>query len=280
MIEIDQQVQQLLFATAYKMTGEIAASQDISQEAISKYLQAKSNALGIKNHRSYLIKTTINTAINHLQRCQKERAAYIGTWLPEPILQSENSLDYQLDLDYGITVLLSQLNPKERAIFILKESFEYSYEELASTLNLTNANCRKIYQRLQQKIKPSNQDVITKNKTKKRIIQAFMEASKTGELDTLVGVLKEDIALYSDGGGKVMAAKNILHGIEVCSKFLWGIYNKFNQAPRFVLQNINNELGFLTYVGDELISVGLLEVEGEQISRIYFIRNPDKIYLK
>lgn len=280
MIEIDQKTQELLFATAYKMTGEIATSQDICQEAISKYLQANNKATRIKNHRSYLIKITINTAINYLNRCKKERTAYFGTWLPEPILQTETSIDYQLDLDYGITVLLSQLNPKERAIFILKESFAYSYDELSNTLDLTNANCRKIYQRLQEKIKPSNQDILTKNKIKERIIRAFMEASKTGQLDSLVGVLKEDIALYSDGGGKVSAAKNSLHGLEICSKFLWGIYSKFEQAPRFVLQYVNNELGFLTYVGEELISIGLLEIEGEQISKIYFIRNPDKIHLK
>ncbi len=280
MIEIDQQVQQLLFATAYKMTGEIAASQDISQEAIHKYLQAKSNSTSIKNHRAYLIRITINTAIDHLNRCQKERAAYIGTWLPEPILQTETTLDYQLDLDYGITVLLSQLNPKERAIFILKESFDYSYDDLSSTLDLSPANCRKIYQRLQQKIKTANRDIPTENKTKERIIRAFIEASKTGQLDALVGTLKEDIALYSDGGGKVTAAKNSLHGMEVCAKFLWGIYSKFDQTPRFVLQNVNNELGFLTYVGTELISVGLLEIQGEQISKIYFIRNPDKIHLE
>lgn len=280
MIEIDQKTQELLFATAYKMTGEIATSQDICQEAISKYLQANNKATRIKNHRSYLIKITINTAINYLNHCKKERTAYLGTWLPEPILQTETSIDYQLDLDYGITVLLSQLNPKERAIFILKESFAYSYDELSNTLDLTNANCRKIYQRLQEKIKPSNQDILTKNKIKERIIRAFMEASKTGQLDSLVGVLKEDIALYSDGGGKVSAAKNSLHGLEICSKFLWGIYSKFEQAPRFVLQYVNNELGFLTYVGEELISIGLLEIEGEQISKIYFIRNPDKIHLK
>jgi RNA polymerase sigma-70 factor (ECF subfamily) len=280
MIEIDQQIQQLLFATAYKMTGEISASQDISQEAISKYLHASANSTSIKNHRSYLIKITINTAIDHLNRCQKERTAYIGTWLPEPILRTETNIDYQLDLDYGITVLLSQLTPKERAIFILKESFVYTYVELSDTLGLSNSNCRKIYQRLQQKINPSNRDIATKNKTKERIIRAFMEASKTGQLDILVGVLKEDIALYSDGGGKVTAATNSLHGIEICSKFLWGIYSKFEQKPRFVLQYMNNELGFLTYLGEELISVGLIEVEGEQISRIYFIRNPDKIHLE
>lgn len=280
MIEIDQQIQELLFATAYKMTGEIATSQDICQEAISKYLQANKKTTRIKNHRSYLIKITINTAINHLNRCKKERAAYFGTWLPEPILQTETSIDYQLDLDYGVTVLLSQLNPKERAIFILKESFAYSYDDLSNTLDLSNANCRKIYQRLQEKIKPSNQDILTKNKIKERIIRAFMEASKTGQLDSLVGVLKEDIALYSDGGGKVSAAKHSLHGIEICSKFLWGIYSKFEQTPHFVLQYVNNELGFLTYVGEELISIGLLEIEGEQISKIYFIRNPDKIHLK
>lgn len=280
MIKIDEQIQQLLFATAYKMTGEIATSKDISQEAIAKYIQANNKqVIHIKNHRSYLIRTTINTAIDYLNQSKKERGAYWGTWLPEPIINSEYSIDYQLDLSYGITVLLSQLSPKERAVFILKESFDYTYEELAQVLNLTNANCRKIYQRLKAKIKPSNRTILAENKTKERIIHAFIKASNTGQLDTLLSILKEDIALYSDGGGKVSAAKNILYGIESCRKFLWGLYAKFEQTPRFVIQEINQEIGFLTYVGEELISIGLLEVEGEQVSRIYFIRNPDKIHL-
>lgn len=280
MLKIDEQLQQLLFATAYKMTGEIAASEDIRQEAISKYLQATQKTTPIKNHRSYLIKTAINTAIDYLNACKKQRAAYTGTWLPEPILNSNTKVHYHLDLDYSITVLLSRLSPKERAIFILKESFDYSYKDLADTLDLSNANCRKIYQRLQEKIKTPEQHLIRKNEDKQRIIEAFIKASNTGQLDTLVGILKEDIALYSDGGGKVSAATNILHGLEICSKFLWGIYSKFDQTPRFVLQMINNEPGFLTYVGDELISVGLLDVEDGQISKIFFIRNPDKIHLK
>lgn len=279
MLKIDEQLQQLLFATAYKMTGEIAASEDIRQEAIRKYLEATQKVTLISNHRSYLIKTTINTAIDYLNDCKKQRAAYTGTWLPEPILSSNTKLHYGLDLDYSITVLLSRLSPKERAVFILKESFDYSYKDLTDTLDLSNANCRKIYQRLQEKINLPKQDVVHKNKEKQRIIQAFIEASNTGQLETLVDVLKEDIALYSDGGGKVSAATNILHGLEVCAKFLWGIYTKFNQSPRFVLQMINNEPGFLTYVGDELISVGLLDIQDGKISKIYFIRNPDKIHL-
>lgn len=278
-LKIDQSLQQLLFAIAYKMTGEIALSQDISQEAIRKFLSPKRNLKLIKNPRAYLIKTTIHTTIDALNQRKKERELYIGTWLPEPILQPEIIAESHLDLNYGMVVMLSKLTPKERAIFILKEAFDYSYLELAELLDLTTANCRKIFQRLQAKLRQKKRPITTQNSTKKRIIQAFMHATETGQMEALIAVLKEDIALYSDGGGKVSAARNVLHGIHVCSQFLLGIYNKLPTTPEFVITSVNNEIGFLTYVDGQLISVGIIEIEDQQVSQLYFMRNPDKIHL-
>lgn len=278
-LKIDQSLQQLLFAIAYKMTGEIALSQDISQEAIRKFLSPQRNLKLIKNPRAYLIKTTIHTAIDALNQRKKERELYIGTWLPEPILQPEIIAESHLDLNYGMVVMLSKLTPKERAIFILKEAFDYSYLELAELLDLTTANCRKIFQRLQAKLRQKKRPITTQNSTKKRIIQAFMHATETGQMEALIAVLKEDIALYSDGGGKVSAARNVLHGIHVCSQFLLGIYNKLPTTPEFVITSVNNEIGFLTYVDGQLISVGIIEIEDQQVSQLYFMRNPDKIHL-
>ncbi|BDS10333.1 sigma-70 family RNA polymerase sigma factor [Aureispira anguillae] len=276
--KINQQLQELLFATAYKMIGEISISQDISQEAIRKYLSMSKPASSIHNPRSYVIKIAIHLSIDYLNKKKKERENYIGTWLPEPIVHQEKAFHHKLDLDYGITVMLSRLSPKERAVFILKESFDYSYQELSETLDLRMDNCRKLYQRLKQKIKTPSNNQTAENEAKKQLIQAFIKASQTGQLDGLINVLKEDIALYSDGGGKISAAKNVLHGIDICSKFLLGIYNKFTERPRIVMTEINNELGFLTYVGEHLISIGLLELDAHKISKIYFIRNPDKIH--
>lgn len=278
-LPIDEHLQQILFSIAYKMTGEISISQDIKQEAISKYLDPKINHDKIENPRSYLIKITVNTAIDYLNQQRKERESYVGTWLPEPIIQPEKIVHTNLDIDYGITLMLSRLTPKERAIFILKKSFDYSYSELAETLALQAPNCRKIYQRLKEKINKPNYKSSNQHKDKKRIVQTFLHAAQTGNLEKLIGILKKDIALYSDSGGKVSAARNVLYGLENCSKFLWGIYNKYSEALQIVLAPVNNEVGFIIYTDEPFPSIGMIDLEDGKVSSIYFVRNPDKIHI-
>lgn len=279
MIEINELLYQQLFAIAYKMTGEIASSKDICQDAISKFLSPQLNKFNIINQQAYLIKITVNTAIDYLSRTSKEREKYIGTWLPEPILNSENFIHSSIDIDYGITVVLSQLNPNERAIFILKESFDYSYVELSEILNLSVVNCRKIYQRLQEKIQLPKEESVVLLADKMRLINAFVLASQTGQVQELIYVLKEDISLYSDGGGKATAAKNILYGLEVCAKFLQGIYSKNAANIRIEMGMSNQEPSLLIYENNVLATIGLIEVTQGQISRFYFVRNPDKIHV-
>lgn len=281
MITIDKEIHGQLFAIAYKMTGQVAVSKDICQEAIRKCLEVDANV--IQNTKAYLIKATINTAISHLNKTKKERESYWGTWLPEPIIiNSSNAWDYNLDLDFGLTVVLSNLNPKERAIFILKESFDFSYEELSKLLELTPENCRKIYQRLKEKIPNKNSQAI-RIQEKERLLSAFITASQQGDLSSLIQVLKEDIALYSDGGGKISAAKNILHGVDTILKFLTGLYKKQLEQPNihvdYKLQLVNGEPGFLLYENHQLATVGFFEMENNLVTKLFFVRNPDKIRL-
>lgn len=275
-MEINEQLRQELFAIAYKMTGQVSLSQDICQDVFQKILDSKTNFNKVKHHRAYVIKMTVNQSLDVLKQQQKERLAYAGVWLPEPVFDSHQAYS-TLDLDYGITVLLSRLNPKERAVFLLKESFDYSYAELAETLELTVVNCRKIYQRLQTKLKKNNQTTIAEKGTKERVLKAFLEAVHEGQLDGLVTMLKEDIALYSDGGGKVAAARNVLYGIEACFKFMWGIYSKFLQNARFEFGSVNQEPCLFIYEREQLATVVLIQLEDDQISELYFIRNPDKL---
>jgi len=275
MVEISQALQNQLFAVAYKMTGRVALSQDIRQEVIAKYLEKERPS--IENPKAYLIRMVINTTLSYLKNEQKERKNYVGVWLPEPILQQADAIDNSLDLSYGMTVLLSKLNPKERAVFILRTSFDLPYRTIAEMLELTTANCRKIYQRTTPKIKQDTTDKVVQNQEKKKIIQAFLAAAQKGNFDTLVQALREDIAIYSDGGGKVAAAINPLFGLDVCLKFLLGIYRKLDDTNRIELQMINGEQGFVVFENEQIVSVAVLEMEGGQLSKFYFIRNPDKI---
>lgn len=275
---LQDSIRKILFSTAYKMVGEVAASEDIIQDVLSKFL-VKKDKNQVKNIKSYLIKSVVNLALNYLDKQKKIRDNYYGIWLPEPILQTENQLDNQLDIQYGMAVLLTKLSPKERAVFILRESFGFPHHEIAALLQLSADNTRQLYQRAKPKIKQKKLTKIINSEIKKQLIDSFLKAINTGDLSILISKLKSDIALYSDGGGKVAAAKNILYG-EACFKFLFGLYSKL-QGNIYIKETlINNELGILIYEkGQEKpMTIGSFELDGDQIQNIYFVRNPEKMH--
>mgnify|MGYP000250583517 CR=1 FL=1 len=274
---LQDDIRKILFSTAYKMIGEVTASEDIVQDVLSKYSIKKDKDL-VNNFKSYLIKSVINHTLNYLQKQKKIRDNYYGIWLPEPVLQTENQLDNQLDIQYGMTVLLTRLSPTERAVFILRESFDFPHSEIGELLQLSTANVRKLYQRAQPKIKQKQSPKIINSDIKKQLIDGFVKAINTGDLTVLITRLKSDIALYSDGGGKVAAAKNILYG-EACLKFLLGLYSKLQGNIYIKKTLINNELGILIFEkGQEKpMTIGSFELVNNQIQSIYFVRNPEKM---
>jgi len=274
----DPNLRKILFSTAYKMLGEVNSSEDIVQDVLSKFLtKAPSN---IQNEKSYLIKMVINHSLNYLNRQKKTRESYYGTWLPEPIIQTHQQIDYQLDVDYGMTVLLSQLTPQERAVFILRTSFDYPHAEIAELLHLSTVQVRKLFQRAQPKIQNKSIKTAIDPKEKQALISSFLTAISSGDIQLLISKLKSDIILYSDGGGKVAAAKNPLYG-EFCAKFLLGLHQKNHEniivKPCFV----NNELSIMLFMNNSKKpdTIGIFEIKDGQIQTIYFIRNPEKINL-
>ena len=275
-------LQKTLFCVAYKMIGEIAPSEDIVQDTITAYLEksAKRELSHIQNLKKYLITATTNRSINYLKRIKKERANYFGVWLPEPILNESQLIDFQLDMDYGITFLLSYLQPKERAVFILKHGFDFTFKEIGEALQLKEATCRKTFQRLQVKLTKEAQQVAVKRTQKERLLKAFLAVGKTDGLDHLIAILKEDIVIYSDGGGKKSAAKVPLVGITICSKFLLGLFKKKGTELRTEYAMVNGAPALKLYdLEDTLDTIVVLNLDDFQINKLFFIRNPDKFQL-
>lgn len=273
-------LQPILFATAYKMIGEIQASEDIVQDTLAIYLQkiAKKELENVKNIKSYLIKSTINRSINYLKKIKRERENYYGVWLPEPIINYEEKVDYQLDVGYGITFLLSKFTPKERAVFILKNAFDFSFKEIGEAIQLKEATCRKTFQRLQVKLTKNALPFKVEKAEKERLINAFLAVGESGDLTSFIAILKEDMVVYSDGGGKVTAAKIPLVGLETCLKFLFGIYQKIKGNLSFEVSSINGEPALLLKNKEGNLETAMLfDVMGGQINNFYFIRNPDKL---
>ncbi len=275
-----RELQKSLFAAAYKMIGEVAPSEDVAQETIAVFLSksAKNELTEVVDVKKYLIKTAINRSINYLKKIKKERANYVGVWLPQPILNFSESIEARVDIDYGLTFLLSRLTPKERAVFILKKAFDFTFKEIGEALTLKEATCRKTFQRLQVKLATPTTDLAVDKNMKERLLEGFLSVGQENGMNQLISILKNDIVIYSDGGGKKSAATKPLIGVETCTKFLLGLFQKrgheliasyaeVNGAPALQLRTLEGELD----------TILLFTLENYQINQLFFIRNPDKL---
>jgi len=271
-------LQRRLFGVSYQMLGTAAAAEDIAQECIADFL-SKKESTSIQNPEAYLVRTAINKSLNHLKK--EQRSTYIGSWLPEPILDESFRMESRLDLSFGFALLLDKLNPNERAVFILRESFDFPFSDIAEQFELKEASARKLFQRAKAKLKDAEKSRPLPHKSEQqKLITAFMKAIEQGQLDQLQELLKEDMVLWSDGGGKKAAALKPLHGREVCLKFIFGLIQKAakqGQAVKTELQSIENETVIYQYLDRKLDSIILFGTQEGLIEAIYIQRNPEKM---
>ena len=269
-----------LFATAYNMTGEVHEAEDIIQDAFEDVLKKKDK--DIKNAKSYLTRIVINKSIDRLKDLKAAREHYPALWLPEPLITDTDSPHKTDVLPYAILYLIEVLNPIERAVFILRESFGESYDEIAALCGITTDNCRQILHRAKAKIKGGSlSSDVTEEKRNNLLIQEFLKACVTQNTGTLTELLRQDIVLYSDGGGKVVAARKILEGASNVAKFLSGVirkaFDKWKGARQIL---VNNEPALMMPDDNGVYMVVIPEVYGGKLAKLFIMRNPDKIFLK
>lgn len=266
-----------LFSVAYNILGEIEESEDIVQDVFEYYLTR--NPAEIQNLRSWLTRVVANKSIDRLRQLQVARRGYPGTWLPEPCVYEEGEDPDNGILAYETLCVLEQLNPVERAVFVLRESFNLPYNELSEICGISPDNCRQVLSRVKKKIglPPSHLPANPLNVT--GLVESFLKACLNGDISELSSLLKDDIVLNSDGGGKAKAAVNPLYGNLVVSKFLAGVVRKgLSHNPAYRLVNVNGSPAILTTVQNKPYSLLYpdLSVEGV-IGDIYILRNPDKL---
>ncbi|RIV27154.1 RNA polymerase sigma factor SigJ [Fibrisoma montanum] len=267
-----------LFALAYRMTGEVAVSEDIVQESLVNWVTVPHE--DVQHPQAYLAKMVINRSLNHLAAVKRQREAYRGTWLPEPVVNQEfRQIEARIDVSYGFMLLLEKLTPTERAVFLLKESFDVEYAELAGLLELTEANSRQLYHRAKEKLAGAKKRFPLDPKQQQALQHAFLMASHTGDINPFVQLLKEDIVVYSDGGGKVTAALNPVMGISHVTAFLSGLARKSWPIRDWQFVTVNGGVGALLFNKETgaLDSVMAVDLDGDQISAVYIVRNPDKL---
>lgn len=270
----------LLFAIAYRMLGSVAEAEDAVQETYLRWRGAPEAE--VRSLRAYLTSIVTRFCIDRLRSARAQRESYVGPWLPEPLLTDPNGdasepAALAETVSMAFLVLLEKLNPVERAVFLLREVFEYDYSEIAGMVDKTEANCRQIAHRAKQYLASQRPRFEPSRQARERLTRQFTQACATGDLPGLIALLHRDITLWSDGGGKAAAALNPIHGSDRVARFLLGVLRKFygNATIRFAW--VNGQPGFVGLEDGTPRTVLVLEMSEEQVTGIRIVRNPEKL---
>ena len=274
-----------LIALAYRMLGTFSEAEDIAQEVAIEWHRTDKKL--INNPKSWLIKVCTNKSIDHLRKAYKKRELYTGNWLPEILPDSlmyweTDFLDKKETMRTSFLLLLEKLTPNERAVYLLRIVFEYSFQEVSELTSLESANCRKIFQRASEKL---NNDKLNKKKTVAQndigIIEKFFELACLGDKESLKNLLSQESVLKTDGGGKVSAARKDIFSSESVARFFATIFKSLNNI-KYDFISVNGELGLIIsrQLPTKLWTVETIfsfQVIDGLITNIYAQRNPDKL---
>jgi len=271
----------LLFSIAYRMLGSVADAEDILQDAFIRWQQASHDE--IRSPKAFLVTIVSRLCINHLQTARVQREEYVGQWLPEPMVTDpasdpESALWTDESLSMAFLVLLERLTPVERAVFLLREVFDFDYAEISAILERSEANCRQILRRAKEHVRAARPRFKASVREQSDLLPRFVQATTKGDLDGLVALLASDVVLHTDGGGKARALPNLIYGATRVARAIIGGMRKF--APQhYVLRllEINGEPGFVSYVNGQSASALVLQADDDHIQEIYVITNPAKL---
>lgn len=271
----------LLFSVAYRMLGSVMDAEDVVQEAFVRWRRAP--AAEVRSPKAYLSAVVTRLCIDRLRSARERREEYVGSWLPEP-LPDERAPDVaetvvlEESLSMAFLVLLESLTPVERAVFLLREVFDYDYAEVARIVGKEEANCRQISHRARASVAARRPRFERSPEDEKRLTAEFLQACSAGDMDGLVALLSEDVTLWSDGGGKTRAALNPIHGAANVVRFFSGVLGKAPPDLAVRLTPINGRPGLVGYFGDgSPQSVVTFDFEDGLISAIRLVVNPDKL---
>lgn len=282
MEDVYTQYKPLLLSISYQMIGSMTEAEDIVHDIFIDFHKIDQN--NIKDIKSYLCKMVTNRTIDHLRSASKRREHYVGPWLPEPLNTIRDplfSIVQHDQLSYALLTLLEKLNPVERAVFVLREAFSFSYDEIESFIGKEEANCRQILSRAKKKLhfhESKKKNYVGKDEGEK-LINQFVYAVTTGNTDELFQLLKEDAILYSDGGGKVTAAIFPIVSSKRIAQFIFGLLQKYSNDKTLSIQmtQINGQPGLFISSDREPSSAVCFEITDQQVTQIFVIRNPEKL---
>jgi RNA polymerase sigma-70 factor (ECF subfamily) len=276
--ELYEQYRHLLFSIAYRMLGSAMEAEDMVQEAFLRYENAHDK--DIQSPKAYLTTIVTRLCLDQLKSAKTQREEYVGTWFPEPVFTEQAATpepEQAESLSMAFMVLLENLSPTERAVFLLREVFDYDYAAIAKIVNKSEVNCRRYYHLAKQylverrpRFEPASGDQI-------KLVERFMQAVGTGDIQGLTDVLAQDIVVYADGGGKVPAARIPQKGHEAVIRLLIGIFRLVTDEYHFELHDVNGALSLVVWQNGTLMLVMNFEIVDNKITSIRNVVNPAKL---
>ena len=286
-----EELRPLMFSIAYRMTGSVSDAEDIVQEAFLGLARGLREGIVVESPKAYLATATTRHAINHLRSARVRREAYVGTWLPEPLVAGEGRpqptappdpaerAELADSLSMAFLVLLESLAPVERAVFLLREVFGYDYAEVARIVGKSEPNCRQIFARARQHVGDRRPRFESSRAQGEELARRFFAAAAGGEMDALLELLAPDVVFVGDGGGKALAVKEPLHGRVRVARFITGLFRRGVQIHAELRPAwVNGQPGGLALGPDgRVISVFTLDIADGAVQAIRSVVNPDKL---
>lgn len=269
-----------LFSIAYRMLGTRADAEDVLQDAWLRWHQADRDALD--SPEAWLVTVVTRLSIDRLRTAKAQRDAYVGWWLPEPLVDvdartPETAAEFADDLSVALLWVLERLSPEERAAFLLRQAFERDYAEIAQLLDKSEAACRQLVHRASTRVQQEHRRFDVSRDRHRQLVERFAQASASGERSAIQALLADDVELVGDGGGKVPSFFKVLRGALRIANLYWVVGRRHAGRIEYRLAQINGEPGLLRFIDGQIESAQAFVTDGARIVAIYAVRNPDKL---
>jgi RNA polymerase sigma-70 factor (TIGR02957 family) len=265
----------LLFTVAYEMLGSAADAEDVLQETWLRW--ADVDRVEVRDERAYLVRITTRLSLNRMRTVARRREAYVGPWLPEPLLTTPDvAEDVELadSVSTAMLLVLETLSPTERAVFVLREVFDLPYDEIAAAVDKSPAAVRQVAHRAREHVEARRPRAAVTARERDEVMARFLGAAATGDLQALMDVLAPDVVLLTDGGGVKKAALRPIHGRDKVTRFLEAVMPDGFVADAVV---VNGSPALRIAVDGEVDAVASLLVEDGRVTGLYVVRNPAKL---
>jgi RNA polymerase sigma-70 factor (TIGR02957 family) len=276
---------ELMFTIAYRMLGTVVDAEDAVQDAWLSWSAAPRQ--DVADPRRYLAKVITNTSLNRLRAARARREAYIGPWLPEPLLSHTGGDVTQRpevaeSVSVAMLVVLESLTPEERAVFVLREVFGFGYAEIGAALGRPEVTARQIGHRAREHVHARRPRFEVDRGQQREVTQRFLDAAAGGDIDRLIGVLAPDVTLLSDGGGQARAARRPVIGAPKVARLLHGLATRPGVGQDLIdavpeLTEINGGPGLLYARDGQVLAAVTWLVSGGLVTAVQIVTNPDKL---